>query len=157
MHILFATYRTYTDSGTLINTILARYRAVVPASLEMTEGVRQKTLKYACTLLSYSFVLKRNSFRSLSMALTCLLTAYKEDFYEPPNYTLLHHLLRHVPRGDDALEHQCQSLLNRFLRDGKNVLQTDSGSSPLAGSTVIPARFAVFRRYVLVIARRRQQ
>lgn len=45
MHILFATYRTYTNTRTLIETILARYRTVVPASLDMTEDVRQETLK----------------------------------------------------------------------------------------------------------------
>jgi len=45
MHILFATYRTYTNTQTLIDTILARYRAVAPASLDMTEDVRQQTLK----------------------------------------------------------------------------------------------------------------
>jgi hypothetical protein len=45
MHILFATYRTYTNIRLLIDTILARYQAVVPASLDMTEDVREKTLK----------------------------------------------------------------------------------------------------------------
>jgi len=45
MHILFATYRTYTNTHTLIDTILARYRAIAPASLDVTEDVRQKTLK----------------------------------------------------------------------------------------------------------------
>jgi hypothetical protein len=45
MHILFATYRTYTNTRVLIDTIIARYRAVIPASLDMTEDVRQKTLK----------------------------------------------------------------------------------------------------------------
>ncbi len=45
MHILFATYRTYINTRILIDTILARYRAVLPASLDMTEDVRQKSLK----------------------------------------------------------------------------------------------------------------
>lgn len=46
MHILFSTYRRYTNTKTLIDTILSRYRAVLPASLDMTEDVRQKTIKY---------------------------------------------------------------------------------------------------------------
>lgn len=45
MHILFATYRTYTTLRVLIDTILARYRTVFPASLDMMEDVRQRTLK----------------------------------------------------------------------------------------------------------------
>ncbi|CAF2498861.1 unnamed protein product [Rotaria sp. Silwood2] len=46
MHILFSTYRTFTNTRTLIDTIIIRYRAVLPASLDMTEDVRQKTLKF---------------------------------------------------------------------------------------------------------------
>jgi len=46
MHILFSTYRTYTDTQTLIDTLINRYQTVLPASLDMTEDVRQKTLKY---------------------------------------------------------------------------------------------------------------
>ena len=45
MHILFATYRTFTNAQTLIERLVARYRAVVPASLEMPENVRRKTLR----------------------------------------------------------------------------------------------------------------
>ncbi|CAF0925830.1 unnamed protein product [Adineta steineri] len=106
MHILFATYRTYTNTRTLIETILARYRAVVPASLDMTEDVRQKNLK------------------SLSTALTCLLTAYKEDFYEPPHYSTLNYLLEHVP--DQDFKKQCQNLLHRFLKEGADIFHSDS-------------------------------
>jgi hypothetical protein len=46
MHILFSTYRTYTDTQILIDTLINRYQNVLPASLDMTEDVRQKTLKY---------------------------------------------------------------------------------------------------------------
>lgn len=46
MHILFSTYRTFTDTQTLIDRLINRYRSVLPASLDMTEDVRQKTLKY---------------------------------------------------------------------------------------------------------------
>ncbi|CAF3309725.1 unnamed protein product [Rotaria socialis] len=97
MLILFATYRIYTNTRILIDTILSRYQAVLPASLDMTEDVRQKTLK------------------SLSMALICLLTAYKEDFNEPPYYTILNHLLQQITDRD--VHNQCQSLLNRFLTE----------------------------------------
>lgn len=45
MLILFSTYRVYTNTRILIDTILSRYQAVVPASLDMMEDVRQKTLK----------------------------------------------------------------------------------------------------------------
>ena len=46
MHILFSTYRSYTNPRTLVETLIERYRAVLPASLDMTEDIRQKTLKY---------------------------------------------------------------------------------------------------------------
>lgn len=51
MHILFSTYRTFTNTRTLIDALTNRYRAVIPASLDMTEDVRQKTLKYENVLL----------------------------------------------------------------------------------------------------------
>ncbi|CAF3612296.1 unnamed protein product [Rotaria sordida] len=105
MHILFSTYRIYTNTRTLIDTILSRYKAVVPASLDMTEEVRQKTLK------------------SLSIALICLLTAYKEDFYEPPYYTTLNYLFKQTI--DIDVQNQCQSLLDRFLNE-ENIPRLDS-------------------------------
>ena len=46
MHILFATYRTFTDTQTLMDALINRYQTVLPASLDMTEDVRQKTLKF---------------------------------------------------------------------------------------------------------------
>ncbi|CAF2104643.1 unnamed protein product [Rotaria magnacalcarata] len=97
MLILFATYRTYTNTRILTDTILSRYQAVFPASLDMTEDVRQNTLK------------------SLSMALIYLLTAYKEDFNEPPYYTTLNYLLQQITDRD--VHNQCQSLLNQFLKE----------------------------------------
>ena len=45
MHVLFATYRTYTNTSTLVDLIVARYRAVLPASLDRTENERQNTIK----------------------------------------------------------------------------------------------------------------
>jgi hypothetical protein len=53
------------------------------------------------------------------MALICLLTAYKEDFYEPPTYTTLNYLLKHAIDRD--LQNQCRSLLNRFINEGENI------------------------------------
>jgi hypothetical protein len=57
------------------------------------------------------------------MALSCLITAYKEDFYEPPSYKTLNHLLKHVIDYD--LQNQCQSLLCRFLNEEENGIKSD--------------------------------
>ncbi|CAF4663001.1 unnamed protein product, partial [Rotaria sp. Silwood2] len=62
-------------------------------------------------------------YRSLSTALICLLTAYKEDFYEPPYYTTLNHLLKQTI--DIDVQNQCLSLLDRFLNE-ENISQLDS-------------------------------
>lgn len=62
--------------------------------------------------------------RSLSTALICLLTAYKEDFYDPPDYIILNYLLKHSPDRD--LKNQCRSLLNRFVNEGENIFKIDS-------------------------------
>ncbi|CAF4438749.1 unnamed protein product, partial [Adineta steineri] len=64
---------------------------------------------------------------SLSTALTCLLTAYKEDFYEPPHYSTLSYLLEHVP--DQDFKKQCQNLLHRFLKEGADIFHSDSNIS----------------------------
>jgi hypothetical protein len=101
MHILFSTYRTYTDTQTLIDTLINRYQNVLPASLDMTEDVRQKTLK------------------SLRMAITCLLSAYKEDFNDPPQYSTLNHLINHIP--DKDLQKQGQNLLEELKRKEENI------------------------------------
>lgn len=62
--------------------------------------------------------MRKLSFRSLSTALVCLLTAYKEDFYDPPHYATLNHLLQQTI--DTDVKYQCQSLLNRFLNEENN-------------------------------------
>jgi hypothetical protein len=54
MHILFSTYRTFTNTRTLIDTLINRYKTVLPASLDMTEDIRQKTLKYE-NILFFNF------------------------------------------------------------------------------------------------------
>jgi len=66
------------------------------------------------------------SFRSLSVALTCLLTAYKEDFYEPPIYKTLNDLKKNLI--DPDLQNQCQNLLDRFINEGENIFESDSSN-----------------------------
>jgi hypothetical protein len=109
MHILFATYRTFTNTRILIDTILARYRTIYPASLDMTEDVRQKHL------------------RSLSNALICLLHSYKEDFYEPPAYPTLRYLLKHTI--DREVQNECRGLLNRLINEGESIFKSDNPNS----------------------------
>lgn len=72
-----------------------------------------------------------NFSRSLTTALICLLTTYKEDFYDPPDFTILNYLLRNVPDNNDQLENQCQNLLHRFRREGKDALRSESGNEIL--------------------------
>jgi hypothetical protein len=54
----------------------------------------------------------------------CLLTAYKEDFYEPPSYAILHYLMKHA--DDQDLRNQCQNLLHRFLNEDENSWKSNS-------------------------------
>lgn len=105
MQILFATYRTFTNTQLLIETILNRYNDVLPASLDMIEDIRQKTL------------------RSLSSALACFLTSYKEDFYDPPSYSILVYIQKHS--SDRDIQNQSRSLMNRFLHEGDTILRND--------------------------------
>ena len=56
--------------------------------------------------------------RSLRTAVNCLLTAYTEDFRDPPHYSTLHHLLRHFPDRDS--KKQCHVLLEQFQYDEEN-------------------------------------
>jgi hypothetical protein len=118
MHILFSTYRSFTNTRLLIDTIIARYRAVLPASLDMTEDVRQKTLQYAKIFLNTD---KYQSiyFRSLRMAITCLLNAYKQDFYDPPRYSTLNHFLKHI--HDTDLQKQGKILLEQLKKDEESL------------------------------------
>lgn len=100
MQILFATYRTYTNTQTLIETILSHYQTIFPASLDMTENVRQ-------TILT-----------NLANALIFLLNTYKEDFYEPPIYPTLNYLMKFTTDRD--VQNQCRSLFNRFVNEGES-------------------------------------
>lgn len=53
------------------------------------------------------------------MAITCLLTSYKEDFYEPPRYSTLNHFIRHIP--DKELQKQGHTLLEQLKHDEENI------------------------------------
>ncbi|CAF3365156.1 unnamed protein product [Rotaria sp. Silwood1] len=108
MHILFSTYRTFTNTRTLIDTIITRYRTVLPASLDMTEDVRQNTLK------------------SLHIAITCFLNSYKEAFCEPPRYSTLSHFIKHIP--DKDLQQQGQTLLEE-LKDNEDTNQVNNDNN----------------------------
>ena len=112
MQILFATYRTYVNTRTLIETILNRYEHVYPASLEMTEDIRRTTLT------------------SLANALSFLLNNYKEDFYEPPAHPTLNYLLKYT--ADRDVQNQCRILLNRFVNEGENAFKIESSNSFLS-------------------------
>lgn len=62
-------------------------------------------------------------FRSLSLALICFLTSYKEDFYDPPSYSTLIYIQKHS--SDRDVQKQSRSLLNRFLTEGETIFQYD--------------------------------
>jgi hypothetical protein len=53
------------------------------------------------------------------MTITCLLNAYKEDFHEPPRYSTLNHLIKHIPDRD--LQKQGQILLEQLRKDEENM------------------------------------
>jgi hypothetical protein len=53
------------------------------------------------------------------MAITCLLNAYKEDFSDPPYYSTLNHLIKHIPDRD--LQNQGQTLLEEFKKNEENI------------------------------------
>ena len=53
------------------------------------------------------------------MAIACLLNAYKEDFCEPPRYSTLHYLIKHIP--DKDLQKQGQTLLEQLGKDEENM------------------------------------
>jgi hypothetical protein len=70
MYILFSTYRTFTNTRVLIDTLITRYKDVLPASLDMTEDIRQKTLKY-------ENLSKRNFFFHFSYFISEIQTEYE--------------------------------------------------------------------------------
>lgn len=53
-------------------------------------------------------------FRSLRTVVLCLLKSYKEDFDDPPRYSTLTYLMRHLP--DREVQNQCQNLFEQFKR-----------------------------------------
>lgn len=52
------------------------------------------------------------------MAIICLLTAYKEDFIEPPYYTTLNYLITNLPDRD--IQKQGENLLEDLKNDEEN-------------------------------------
>jgi hypothetical protein len=53
------------------------------------------------------------------MAIACLLTAYKEDFSDPPCYLTLNYLIKHIPDRD--LQKQGQLLLEELKINEENI------------------------------------
>lgn len=80
VHTFLVTYRTFTDTATVLKMLRARYEEVLPASLEMTEDVRVAHLKSIRTILHM------------------WLEDYIEDFNEPPDYTNLNILRNFAQR-----------------------------------------------------------
>lgn len=131
MQILFATYRTYTNTQTLIETILTHYQTIYPASLDITEDIRQ-------TMLT-----------NLSSALIFLLNTYKEDFYEPPIYSTLNYLMKSTTDRD--VLNQCRSLYKRFVNEGENTLKIEcSNSFSLTLSLHSLELFQVFPKWIII-------
>ncbi len=58
-------------------------------------------------------------FRSLRVAITCLLNTYKEDFNDPPDYSTLNHFINHIP--DKDLQKQGQNLLEELENKEENI------------------------------------
>ena len=57
-------------------------------------------------------------FRSLRIAIICLLNAYKEDFNDPPRYSILNHLLNNF--SDKDVQKQAHNLLEEFQQLEEN-------------------------------------
>ncbi|RNA37817.1 ral guanine nucleotide dissociation stimulator [Brachionus plicatilis] len=76
VHTFLATYRTFSDTRTVLSMLRQQYARVMPASLEMTEDVRQQYLK------------------SLRLIIKLWLKNYSEDFNEPSDYPNLNELYR---------------------------------------------------------------
>jgi hypothetical protein len=96
-----ATYRTFSDTRTVLEAIRARYEQILPASLDMTEDVRVENLR---------------SFRSL---MKMWLDGYAEDFNEPPEFKNLGELdafvHKHMPETE--LGQVIESKLEQFRED----------------------------------------
>jgi uncharacterized protein YehS (DUF1456 family) len=52
------------------------------------------------------------------MAITCLLNAYKEDFSDPPCYSILNYLIKNIPDRD--IQRQAENLLEELQKDEEN-------------------------------------
>ena len=100
-----ATYRTFTDTPTVIRKLRARYEEILPASLEMTEDVRLEHLK------------------SLRSILHMWLEHYNEDFNEPPDYPNLNEL------NKLAHDHFVDSELVQFIRNKFELFESTNSKS----------------------------
>ena len=54
----------------------------------------------------------------------CLLTTYKEDFQDPPRYSTLVYLMKHIP--DREIQTQCRTLLEKFKLEDENGFSSTS-------------------------------
>ena len=52
------------------------------------------------------------------MAFICLLTIYKDDFYDPPHHPTLCYLRKNST--DPTIRRQCRRLLDRFLYENQS-------------------------------------
>ena len=102
---------TNTYSSYLISEIHTEYDCIVMRiSFPCTKKKKPLHLSSRVTVSCSS--------RSLRTAVSCLLSAYTEDFRDPPHYSTLHHLLRHFP--DRESQKQCNVLLEQFQYDEEN-------------------------------------
>jgi hypothetical protein len=108
-----ATYRTFSDTRTVLEAIARRYEEIVPASLDMTEDVRVESLR---------------SFRCL---IKMWLDGYSEDFNEPPEFANLATLRLFV------LKHMSETELTQVI-DDKLAQFKVSNAAALSDSTSSP-------------------
>ncbi|CAF0979697.1 unnamed protein product, partial [Brachionus calyciflorus] len=100
-----ATYRTFSDTKTVLSKFKSRYAKVLPASLEMTEDVRQLYLK------------------NLRLIFKMWLENYSEDFDEPLDYPNLNELYR------IAQKYFPESGLINLIRKKFEIFRTNDQSS----------------------------
>lgn len=110
-----ATYRTFTDTKTVLSKLREIYAKVMPASLEMTEDVRQQYLK------------------SLRLIVKLWLKNYSEDFNEPVDYPNLNELYR---IGQNYFP---DSGLISFIRNKFEEFKTNDQSSDSLESSTLSA------------------
>jgi hypothetical protein len=112
-----ATYRTFSDTRTVLDAIRARYEKILPASLDMTEDVRVENIR---------------SFRSL---IKMWLDNYSEDFNEPPDFTnlavLTAFVAKHMPETE--LGQMIEAKLAQFKVDNAALSDPANTTRPYGG------------------------